>query len=113
MRKYWVTLFVAAVLEVFWVIGLAHAYDVWTWIVTLILIVVSNYLMIMVAQKLAAGTVYTVFVGLGAGGTVIADMLFFGEVFKWVKILLITALLFGVIGLKLVTDKETTERGRV
>ncbi|HLQ73156.1 MAG TPA: SMR family transporter [Bacillota bacterium] len=113
MKKYWVTLFVAAVLEVFWVIGLAHAYDVWTWIVTLILIVVSNYLMIMVAQKLPAGTVYTVFVGLGAGGTVVADMLFFGGVFIWVKILLITALLFGVIGLKLVTDKEATERRRV
>lgn len=100
----WIKLFIAAFLEVFWVIGLTHSYDFWTWTVTVILIIISNYLMITVAQKLPAGTVYAVFVGLGAGGTVIAEILFFGEPFKWQKVFLITLLLSSVIGLKLVTE---------
>jgi len=107
MNKNWIKLFVAAFLEVFWVIGLAHASDFWTWTATVILIIVSNYLMITVAQVLPAGTVYAVFVGLGAGGTVIAEILFFGEPFRWAKIFLIGVLLSGVIGLKLVTDYES------
>ncbi|MEI3606140.1 multidrug efflux SMR transporter [Pseudogracilibacillus sp. SE30717A] len=107
MSKNWIKLFVAAFLEVFWVIGLAHAYDFWTWTATVILIILSNYLMITVAQVLPAGTVYAVFVGLGAGGTVIAEIIFFGEPFKWEKIFLIAVLLSGVIGLKLVTDDKS------
>src|SRR5690625_1046452 len=109
MSKNWIKLFIAAFLEVFWVIGLAHDYDFWTWTGTVIFIIVSNYLMITVAQVLPAGTVYTVFVGLGAGGTVIAEVLFFGEPFRWAKIFLIAVLLSGVIGLKLVTDNESDE----
>ena len=62
--------------------------------------------MITAAQVLPAGTVYAIFVGLGTAGTVIAEILFFGEAFRWGKVLLILLLLVGVIGLKLVTDDE-------
>ncbi|MDR4889811.1 SMR family transporter [Fredinandcohnia sp. QZ13] len=110
MNTNWIKVFIAAVLEVFWVIGLTHSYDFWTWTGTVIAIIISNYLMITAAQVLPAGTVYAIFVGLGTGGTVIADILFFGEPFKWTKILLILLLLVGVIGLKLVTD-EKVEKG--
>ncbi|THE13023.1 QacE family quaternary ammonium compound efflux SMR transporter [Bacillus timonensis] len=110
MNTNWIKVFIAAVLEVFWVIGLTHSYDFWTWTGTVIAIIISNYLMITAAQVLPAGTVYAIFVGLGTGGTVIADILFFGESFKWTKILLILLLLVGVIGLKLVTD-EKVEKG--
>lgn len=109
MNKNWLILFVAALLEVFWVIGLAHANDFWTWTATAILIIWSNYLMIKVAQVLPTGTVYAVFVGLGAAGTVMAEILFFGEPFRWAKLLLIAVLLSGVFGLKLVTDNESDE----
>jgi len=110
MNKNWIKVFIAAFLEVFWVIGLTHAYDFWTWTGTVIFIIASNYLMITAAQVLPAGTVYAIFVGLGTAGTVIADILFFGEPFKWGKILLIIILLAGVIGLKLVTS-EKVEKG--
>ena len=106
MNRNWVKVLVAAFLEVIWVIGLAHAYDFWTWTVTIITLIVSNYLMITAGQILPAGTVYAIFVGLGTAGTVIAEILFFEEPFKWEKILLILLLLIGVMGLKLVTDKS-------
>ena len=111
MDTNWIKLIIAAFLEVLWVIGLAHAFNVWTWIVTITLIIVSNYLMIQVAQVLPAGTVYTVFVGLGASGTVIAEIIFFEEAFKWMKIFLIFTLLVGVIGIQLITDNETSTGG--
>lgn len=109
MNKHWNKVFIAAFLEVFWVIGLAHSYDVWTWTGTVIALVVSNYLMITAGQVLPAGTVYSVFVGLGAAGTVISEILFFGETFKWEKILLILILLIGVFGLKAVTGDKVQE----
>lgn len=107
MNINWIKVFVAAFLEVFWVIGLTHSHDLWTWTGTVILIIVSNYLMISAAQVLPAGTVYAIFVGIGTGGTVVAEILFFGEPFRWGKIFLIAVLLSGVIGLKLVTENKS------
>jgi paired small multidrug resistance pump len=112
MNTNWMKVFAAAILEICWVMGLTHSYSFWTWAGTIIAIIVSNYLMITAAQALPAGTVYAIFVGIGTGGTVIAEILFFGEPFKWEKILLIMILLAGVIGLKLVTD-ERQEKGAV
>jgi len=109
MNRDWIKVLVAAFLEVIWVIGLAHAYDFWTWTVTIITLIVSNYLMITAGQVLPAGTVYAIFVGLGTAGTVIAEILFFEEPFKWEKILLIILLLVSVMGLKLVTDNKINE----
>ena len=108
MNRNWIKVFVAAFIEVLWVIGLAHAYDLWTWAGTIVAIITSNS-MITAGQVLPAGTVYAVFVGLGTAGTVISEILFFGEPFKLVKILLILLLLIGVIGLKLVTDNKARE----
>ncbi|AGA69092.1 cation/cationic drug transporter [Desulfitobacterium dichloroeliminans LMG P-21439] len=109
MNKYWVRLFVAAFLEIFWVIGLAHSYNFWTWTGTIMALLISNYLLITAAQVLPAGTAYAAFVGLGTAGTVISEILFFGEPFKWEKIIIIILLLMGVIGLKSVTDCKEEE----
>ncbi|MBA4494045.1 DMT family transporter [Paenactinomyces guangxiensis] len=106
MNLNWVKVFIAAFFEVFWVIGLKHAYNVWTWLGTGISIFISFYLMIMAGQKLPVGTVYAVFVGLGTAGTVFSETVFFGEPFNIIKILLILILLAGVIGLKLVTEER-------
>ncbi|PAE20894.1 DMT family transporter [Robertmurraya siralis] len=110
MNRNWISLIIAAILEVFWVIGLAHAYSFWTWTGTIVALIISNYLMISAGRTLPVGTVYSVFVGLGAAGTVISEILFFNEPFRWAKVALIALLLIGVIGLKVVTE-EKTEKG--
>lgn len=109
MNRNWMKVFIAAFMEIFWVIGLTHSTRFWEWTGTVILIIVSNYLMITAAQVLPAGTVYAVFVGLGTAGTVLTGILFFGEPFQWEKVLLIATLLIGVVGLKLVTPENTKE----
>ncbi len=103
MNANWAKVFVAALFEVCWVIGLKHSDDFWTWTGTFIAIGISFYLMIMAGRNLPVGTVYAVFVGLGTAGTVLSEILLFGEPFKIEKVLLIVVLLVGVIGLKVVT----------
>ncbi|QUW20504.1 multidrug efflux SMR transporter [Sporosarcina sp. Marseille-Q4063] len=110
MNNDWIKVFIAAFFEVFWVIGLKHANDFWTWAGTAIAIFISFYLMIMAGRKLPVGTVYAVFVGLGTAGTVFSEILFFEEPFKVEKVLLILVLLAGVIGLKLVTT-DNVQKG--
>ena len=110
MNANWMKVFVGAFFEVFWVIGLKHADGFWSWTGTVISIVVSFYLIIMAGRKLPVGTVYAVFVGLGTAGTVISEIIFFGEAIKVEKIIFIVLLLVGVLGLKLLT-KDDTQKG--
>ncbi|MCC3379396.1 DMT family transporter [Paenibacillus farraposensis] len=109
MNRSWIYVFVGGLIEVVWVSGLKHADSVLTWIITVLAISASFYLIIKAANRLPVGTVYAVFTGLGTGGTVVGEMLIFGEPFQWSKTLLIALLLAGVIGLKLVTDRDAQE----
>ncbi len=103
----WAKVVGAAVLEVLWVIGLKHADTPWEWLITVIAIAASFSVMISASKILPVGTVYSVFAGLGSAGTVLADILFFGEPFKLMKLILVLLLLTGVIGLKMVTHDNT------
>lgn len=110
MNGNWLKVIVAAIFEVFWVMGLKHADNLWSWLGTGIAIFISFYLMIMASKNFPVGTVYAVFVGLGTAGTVFSDIVFFAEPFKIAKVLLILILLAGVVGLKVVTDEKLSER---
>ncbi|WAA11158.1 DMT family transporter [Fervidibacillus albus] len=111
MNRHWQKVLIASLLEVFWVIGLAHAENLFQWAGTIFALLLSNFLMITAAQVLPAGTVYSVFVGLGTAGTVIADILLFGEPFQWLKMLFIILIIIGVVGLKLITEGKTESGG--
>ncbi|AKG72926.1 DMT family transporter [Salinicoccus halodurans] len=109
MNIQWIKVIIASIFEVGWVVGLTHA-DAWhEWFFTLIAIYVSFYLMINAGKYLPVGTVYAVFVGLGAFGTVLSEIVLFGEPFMPLKVVLITLILIGVIGLKMVTDDNERE----
>ncbi|GIP16037.1 multidrug resistance protein YkkC [Paenibacillus montaniterrae] len=109
MNKTWLSVIVAAIFEVGWVIGLKHANSALEWVLTAIAIIVSFYLMIAASRSLPVGTVYAVFVGLGTAGTVIADILLFGAPVQAGKLILIGVLLLGVIGLKLMSKEKEQE----
>lgn len=106
MGKNWLLVVIAGVFEVVWVAGLKHADSFLTWAITVIALVVSFAVLIYSGKKLPTSTVYAVFVGLGTAGTVISEMVLFGEPFSWAKIGLIALLLVGIIGLKLVTHEH-------
>ncbi|MGO4495370.1 multidrug efflux SMR transporter [Paenibacillus sp. 2RAB27] len=106
MNRYWIYIFVGVIFEVIWVTGLKHSDTTWTWIATVIAMYISFHLVISASTKLPVGTVYAVFTGMGTAGTVIVEMLFFGEPFQLLKVFLILLLLSGVFGLKFVTSGE-------
>lgn len=106
MLKEWLKVVIAAIFEVFWVIGLTHANNVWEWLGTIIAIFISFYFMIMAGEKLEVGTVYAVFVGLGTAGTVLSGALFFNEELSIAKVALVILLLVGIIGLQISSDTE-------
>jgi paired small multidrug resistance pump len=112
MNRYWLYIFVGAFFEVIWVTGLKHSDTTWLWVGTILAMYISFHLVISASTKLPVGTVYAVFTGMGTAGTVLVEMLLFGEPFRILKVLLILLLLSGVFGLKFVTnDKE--EKGAV
>lgn len=106
MNTQWIKVFIASAFEVGWVIGLTHSASWYHWLFTGIAIFVSFYLMINAGEHLPVGTVYAVFVGLGAFGTVLSEIILFGAPFIPLKITLISLILVGVIGLKIVTDDK-------
>lgn len=100
----WFKVILAGLIEILWVTGLNTADSLLSWIGTII-IIISFFLVIAACKSLPVGTVYAVFVGIGAVGTVLVDMLFFGDPFNSMKIILITLLVVGIIGLKLTTEE--------
>lgn len=102
----WIKIIIGAIFEVGWVVGLTHANNIFEWILTVIAIVVSFYLLINASKYLPVGTSYAVYVGLGATGVTIVDFALFGEPVVIGKVILIVTLIIGVIGLKLVTREE-------
>lgn len=67
MNRSWIYVFVGGLIEVVWVSGLKHADSILAWIVTVLAVVASFYLIIKAANRLPVGTVYAVFTGLGTG----------------------------------------------
>lgn len=96
----WLKVILAGLVEIIWVTGLNNADSIFSWLFTLIFIILSFYLVINATKSLPVGTVYAIFVGIGAAGTVIVDILFFNQPFTFMKILLVTLLIIGIIGLK-------------
>ncbi|TWI59703.1 DMT family transporter [Halalkalibacter nanhaiisediminis] len=106
----WIWVFVAAIFEIGWVVGLKYANSTLEWVATIIAIVISFGLLIRAGQRLPVGTVYAVFVGMGTVGTVILDTLLFAEPLRLSVLLFIALLLTGVIGLKITTESPQVGR---
>ena len=105
----WTYVFLAAVVEVFWVIGLRYSDSFLEWLGTIIMIILSFLLIIKSCEKIPAGTVYAVFTGLGAAAIVLVDFLFFSTEFSYAKLFFIALIVTGVIGIKATTRDQHRE----
>lgn len=106
MSKQWMYVLLAGIVEIIWVTGLNYSTTIMEYTATIVAIVFSFILLIKATQYLPVGTVYAVFAGIGAAGTVIVETVFFGVPFNSLKIIFIAILLLGVIGLKLLSDQQ-------
>lgn len=107
----WLYVLFAAIVEVFWVIGLKYSDSLLEWIGTGIVIILSFFFVIKACEKLPAGTVYAVFTGSGAAAIVLIDFIVFGADFSIAKVFFIGLIIIGVIGIKMTTPDEAAAEG--
>lgn len=100
----WILLLLAGLFETGWAIGLKYTEGFtrfWPMVWTILAMVISLWLLGIALKSLPVGTAYSVWVGVGAIGTVILGMVLFGEPANIGRLISIALILAGIIGLKL------------
>ncbi len=100
----WGILFLAGLFEVAWAIGLKYSEGLtrlWPSVWTALAMALSVWLLGLALKSLPLGTAYSVWVGIGAVGTVVLGIVLFGESANVVRLISVTLIIGGIIGLKL------------
>ncbi|MBE3610624.1 DMT family transporter [Campylobacter californiensis] len=102
----WLLVILGGIVEVCWVAGLKHADSLFLYTLTILGVMFSFSAMIMACKSIEVSVAYSVFVGIGAGGVVLGEMMFFNEPVSMIKISLIALLMVGVVGLKFTSNEQ-------
>lgn len=105
----WLLVIIGGVCEIFWVSGLKHADTLGLQALTGLGIGISFVCMLLAIKALEISVAYSVFVGIGAGGIVVMEIVVFGEPASVGKLALIALLMCAVIGLKFATHESEQE----
>jgi quaternary ammonium compound-resistance protein SugE len=100
----WVILVVAGLFEVAWAIGLKYTDGLtrpWPTVGTVLAMIISLWLLGIAMKSLPVGTAYSVWVGVGAVGTVILGIVLLGEPANAGRLVSVALVVAGIIGLKL------------
>jgi quaternary ammonium compound-resistance protein SugE len=100
----WLALLGAGLLEVAWALGLKYSDGLtrfWPTAATAVAIVLSFALMALALRSLPFGTAYAVWTGIGAVGSIIVGMILYSEPTDPVRLVCLTLIVAGMIGLKL------------
>ncbi|MBK6346460.1 MAG: quaternary ammonium compound efflux SMR transporter SugE [Bacteroidales bacterium] len=115
----WIILIVAGLFETVWAVSMKYSDGfsrLWPSVITAVAMVISLYLLAIALRSLPLGTAYTVWTGIGALGTVIYGIAVFGESKDLLKMVFVMMILGGIVGLKIVSDKESagskTDQGK-
>ena len=100
----WLLLLIAGLLEVGWAVGLKYT-EGFTRLVpsvlTLVSMTASIGMLALALKTLPMGTAYAVWTGIGAVGGIMVGMLVYSEPTDPVRILCLTLIVAGMVGLKL------------
>lgn len=102
----WVILVIAGFFEVGWAIGLKYTDSftrLWPTLGTVAAMALSMWLLGIAMKSLPVGTAYSVWVGVGAVGTVILGIALLGEPVNAARLISVTLIIAGIIGLTLAT----------
>ena len=102
----WAILVLAGLFEVGWAIGLKYSEGftrpvptVWT----IAAMLISLWLLGIAMKSFPVGTAYSVWVGVGAVGTVILGIVLLGEPANAARLISVGLIVAGIVGLKLAT----------
>ena len=102
----WFILVIAGLCEVGWAIGLKYTDGftrLWPTLGTVTAMALSLWLLGVAMKSLPVGTAYSVWVGVGAVGTVILGIVLFGEPANPARLISVMLIIAGIVGLKLAT----------
>jgi quaternary ammonium compound-resistance protein SugE len=102
----WAILVVAGIFEVGWAIGLKYTEGftrLWPSVWTVLAMIISLGLLGIAMKTLPVGTAYSVWVGVGAVGTVVLGIVLFGESASLGRVISVSLIVAGIVGLKLTT----------
>ena len=100
----WINLFIAGIFEIVWAISLKYAHGftrLTPSVITIAGMLASFYFLAQATKTLPIGTAYAVWTGIGAAGTLILGIILFQEPVTTVRLLCISLILIGIIGLKI------------
>ncbi|WP_417552305.1 DMT family transporter [Marinomonas fungiae] len=101
----WLFLIMAGLTEIGWPLGMKLAQTSaikWPGILmSIVFMMLSGYLLWLAQKGIPMGTAYAVWTGIGAAGTFLVGVVFFGDVSSLMRYLGILMILSGVIVLKL------------
>jgi quaternary ammonium compound-resistance protein SugE len=100
----WLALFAAGLLEIGWAFGLKYSDGLtrfWPTLATALAILASFSLMALALRSLPFGTAYAIWTGIGAAGSIIVGMVVFSESTDPIRIICLTLIVAGMVGLKL------------
>ena len=102
----WIILVLAGLFEVGWAIGLKYTEgftSLWPTVWTILAMLVSLWLLGIAMKSLPIGTAYSVWVGVGAAGTVILGIALFNEPVNAFRLVSVGLIIAGIVGLRLAT----------
>ena len=102
----WIILVIAGLFEVGWAIGLKYTEGLtrlWPTVWTALAMIIRLWLLAIARQSLPVGTAYSIWVGVGAVGTVILGIMLLGEPANAARLISVALIIAGIIGLKLAT----------
>ena len=103
----WIILVLAGLFEVGWAIGLKYTKGftrLWPTLWTVLAMLISLWLLGIAMKSLPVGTAYSVWVGVGAVGTVILGIVLLGEPANAGRLVSVALIITGIIGLKLASS---------
>ena len=100
----WIILFLAGLFETGWAIGLKYTDGftrLWPTVWTVFAMIISLWLLGIAVKTLPVGTAYSVWVGVGAVGTVVLGIVLLEEPANAARLISVGLIIAGIIGLKL------------
>lgn len=103
----WILLIIAGLFEIGWPLGFKLAsthsrYFIWFMGLSILSMGLSGYFLYLAQKSVPIGTAYVIWTGIGAIGTVLLGILFFHDSANIFRLLFLSLILIGIVGLKLV-----------
>ena len=103
----WILLIIAGLFEIGCPLGFKLAsmhskYFIWFIGLSILSMGLSGYFLYLAQKSIPIGTAYVIWTGIGAIGTVLLGILFFHDSANIFRLLFLSLILIGIVGLKLV-----------